>query len=179
VSYIEDGPNGFPVLRLADPVPPAAKKDPPKPKAEPEAAAPATSLELELARRRDAVREAAREFELLSEQDVRERLRGATSRPLSEAEVAQFAVDVATQVLDDLVDLMDQMLKGAKRKRRRVRIQAPRGYVRKALNDRTDQELASLVNRLQARGWTTAQLKDHLSRHLMDDRVDRILPRIV
>lgn len=172
MSFLETGPSGFPVLKLAVPTfavkPTAIESD-----------VTSTPLSDDVDRRRDAVREAAREFEPLSELDVRERLKGATNRALSEAEIGQFTRDVSVQVLDDLVDIMDQMLKGAKRKRRRVRVQAPRGYVRKALNDRSDQELSSLVNRLQARGWTTVQLQDHLARHLMAERVDRILPKIV
>jgi hypothetical protein len=166
VSGVEIGPGGWPVLRM-----PTRLAEPAR---EPEQAV-ATPLSSEVDRRRDAVREAAREFEPLSDQDVRERLKGVTNRPLTEAEVASFTADVAAQVLDDLVDALDQMLRGRKRRRRTVRIVVPRGYLRKALNDRTDAELSSLAGRLAARGWTREQIEDHLARHVAVDRVDRVI----
>jgi hypothetical protein len=162
--------DGFPVLRRATPVQ-LDDADPPRPAVQ----AQPTPLSSEHDRRRDAVREAAREFEPLSDQDVRERLRGVTNRPLTEAEVASFAADVAAQVLDDLVDGLDQMLRGRMRRRRTVRLAMPRGYIRKALNDRTDPELSSIADRLVARGWTVQQVQDHYARHLQADRVERVV----
>ena len=50
------------------------------------------------------MREAAREFEELTEQDLKERLRGVTSKPLEEGDLAQFRVDVRAAVLDDPPD---------------------------------------------------------------------------
>jgi hypothetical protein len=168
-SRIEVGSDGFPVLRAPERLADQARAAAPKPvQSQP------TGLSSEVDRRRDAVREAAREFEPLSDQDVRERLRGVTNRPLTEAEVASFAADVAAQVVDDLVDGLDQMLRGRKRRRRTVRVVMPRGYVRKALNDRTDAELQSVADRLVARGWTADQVKDHYARHLQADRVLRV-----
>jgi len=161
-SYVEIGPGGWPMMRMPEKL--AVPEEPPP------------IVAYEQSRRRDAVREAAREFEPLSDQDVRERLRGLTNRPLTEAEVSQFTADVATQVLDDLVDVLDQQLRGRARRRRTVRLNAPRGYVRKAFHDRSDPELVELADRLRARGWTTAQVQDHYARHLKVDRVLRVAP---
>lgn len=130
--------DGYPVVYLDDPVPAPAAPPPP------DAA--------ELARRRDAVRDAAREFETLSPQDVKERLRGTTTRTLGADEVSSFASDVRDQALDDMVDVLDQTIRGKKRGRRTVRLGAPRGYVKKALNAMTTDELRQLVARLSARG---------------------------
>jgi hypothetical protein len=116
---------------------------------------PSASIDpLEVARRGDAVRDAAREFEELSEQDLRERLRGATSRELTAAEVSRFKENVRAQVLDDLVDVLDQNRRGKLRSRRTVRVVAPRGYLRKAQRGLSESERSDVEERLRARGWT-------------------------
>ncbi len=120
------------------------------------------STALELARRRDAVRSAAREFEDLSEQDLRERLRGVTSRPLDAADLQQLRDDVRAQVLDDLVDLLDQARMGRLRKRRHVRIQAPKGYVVKCVHGLSEVEAADVEARLRARGWGDVDVREAL-----------------
>lgn len=109
---------------------------------------------LELARRRDAVREAAREFEDLSDQDIKERLKGVTNRELSDNEIALFRQDVRAQILDDLVDILDQSTRGKLRSRRTVRVVAPKGYRRKAVRGLSQIETKEVRERLQARGWT-------------------------
>jgi hypothetical protein len=109
---------------------------------------------LELARRRDAVREAAREFEDLSDQDVRERLVGRTKRELTADEVAQFRSEVRAQVLDDLVDVLDQSTRGRLRSRRTVRVVAPKGYRVKIVRGLSADEQDEVDDRLKARGWT-------------------------
>ena len=131
---------GFPIL-LDD----SAQGEPPD-------QTPAPSPQ-EFARRRDAVREAAREFETFSDQDVQDWLRGKTNRKLTTAEIASFRQDVRTQQVDDLVDILDQAHRGSRRTRRTVRVQAPRGYVRKTLNALADTEMREVLERLKARGW--------------------------
>lgn len=148
--------SGYPVLRLE------ASKTEPQVAPTPGVGTSAS----ELARRRDAVREAAREFETLSDQDVRERLRGVTNRALSEVEVSQFTADVRQQQLDDLVDVVDQRTRGRRRGRRTVRLQAPRGYVRKTMNALSDVETKDLTARLLARGWTQVEVTDLALKHL-------------
>jgi hypothetical protein len=109
---------------------------------------------LEWARRQDAVREAAREFETLSNQDLQERLRNATSRPLNADEIKTFSSDVRAQVIDDLIDVLDQNRRGKLRGRRTVRVVAPRGYVKMTKRGLSDSEQADVEARLRARGWT-------------------------
>lgn len=113
---------------------------------------------LEIVRREDAVREAAREFESFTAQDVRELLKGRTNRPLTDEEIATFTADVRAQVLVDLVDALDQRERGLQRGRRMVRVQAPRGYIVRIVKALSVEEFASILNRLQARGWTSKQL---------------------
>ncbi len=134
---------------------------------EEEVAAPPPPVDhLELARRRDAVREAAREFEPLSEQDLAERFRGTTTRVLSAAELAVLRREVHVQVIDDLVDLLDQSHRGQRRARRTVRISAPRGYTRRTLNLLTQDEVLGVEARLRARGWGDMHVEAALHRRI-------------
>lgn len=148
---------GYPVL-LAMPSKPA-KVLPQRPSPTLASSRPDAVQPLEWARRGDLVREVAREFEQLSEQDVRERLKGLTSRPLEDGEIQRFRDDVRVQQLDDLLDALDQAHRGIKRARRTVRIQAPRGYTRKTLTALDPTEMSSLSARLQARGWSDKDLE--------------------
>lgn len=143
--------DGFPVLLAQPPDPPA---DPP----EIPSTRPSSITHVEWARRMDASRDAAREFEQLSDQDLKERLKGVTSRPLEDTEISSFRVDVRAAQLDDLVDLLDQAERGKLRGRRTVRVAAPRGYVKKTLAALTPTETGELTDRLRFRGWTTEQV---------------------
>lgn len=145
--------DGFPVLLADKPV-------------EPEVTAPGLHVApkgidgSEWARRQDAVRAAAREFESFKTQDAREWLRGVTKRALTDQEVASFVADVDTQVVSDLVDVLDQQQRGVLRGRRTVRVIAPRGYMRKALASLSDEQLSEVKDRLLARGWNQKQVDE-------------------
>ncbi len=104
------------------------------------------------AERRDLVRELAREFEDLSVQDLIERVE-SSKRSLSD--IAQLQMEVRAQVIDDLVDVLDQRHRGRLRARRTVRLQAPKGYVRKILAGLTEIEAKEITRRLvNGRRWT-------------------------
>lgn len=123
----------------------------------------------ELARRTDAVREAAREFESFGTQDISDWLRGKVNRPFTQADVDAFLADVRAQQLSDLVDALDDAQRGSGRKRRRVRVVMPKGYRRLTLNRLEDSELKMVATRLRARGWSDAQVGS-LSGHLPQER---------
>jgi hypothetical protein len=110
-------------------------------------------------RRMDAVRDAAREFEDFSAQDVKEWLVGRTNRQLTDAEIQQFVADVRRVQIDDLVDILDRNERGKLRGRRHVRVVAPKGYTRKVMNSLSTQELQDLARRLRTRGWDEKQLE--------------------
>jgi hypothetical protein len=146
--------HGFPVM-LAE-----RKPEPPKVEPTPD----------EVARRRDAVRDAAREYDRPKAQDIKERLRGVTNRPLTADEVDSFTSDVHVQRMDDLVDALDQRHRGSQRGRRTVRIQVPRGHVRRAINELDDDQLRQLSDRLKARGWSQDMVSRHVGGHLTERR---------
>lgn len=148
--------SGFPLLLDEKP---KEKEEPATPPPPAPSTRPSSIQHSEWARRQDVVRDAAREFEELTEQDLKERLRGLTSKPFTSADLAQFRVDVRHQVLDDLVDVLDQQERGRLRGRRTVRLAAPRGYVRKTAGALTALESRNVRERLQARGWDKEQIE--------------------
>lgn len=146
---------GFPVIRMA--IPDVVKLPALVPSVK-----PATTKHDEWARRQDAVRDAAREFEDLSSQDIKERLKGLTNKPLADPDIEQFKIDTRAAAKDDLVDILDQTTRGKLRGRRTVRVNAPRGYVKKMMRTVTAPEADELETRLKARGWAPEQIKSGL-----------------
>jgi hypothetical protein len=119
---------------------------------------PAHVDSMEWARRMDAVRDFAREFETFTVQDVEELLRGRSNRALTPEEIASFTADVHDQQLNDLVDMLDRAERGTLRGRRTVKVTAPKGYIRKTVNALSDDELKQVAQRLRARGWNDKQI---------------------
>lgn len=120
-------------------------------------------------RRLDAIRDAAREFEEMGDGDAKEFLNGRVN-DLSKVDVAAFLADVREQRIDDLIDVLDYQLRskvvGSSRARRFVRLQAPRGFVKKLFASLTDDEVIKVVTRLSNRGWG------------VDDLVEQVINRI-
>ncbi len=134
----------------------------------------------ELRRRQDAVRDAAREFDQMSEGDVREFLGGRVLRDLTPAEIEIFVADVHEQRMHDLVDILDQRLrkKGLGkilRGRRTVQISVPKGFARKSLNGLLDEEIRDLAIRLRAKGWTDEDLVRELIGRFHESRRPQLM----
>lgn len=161
MNPIQKDSSGYPLLLAEKPKQPVAKT-PPTPTAS--TTRPANVPPLEWDRRHDAVRSAAREFETFKEQDVAEHLKGKTTRPLTPAEAQQFVADVRSHSIADLVDVLDQNERGLLRGRRMVRVNAPKGYIRKMMNGLHAGEIDQVKQRLVARGWTDKQIKSLDSR---------------
>lgn len=125
---------------------------------------------IEWARRLDAVREAAREFEEFAPADLSEWLKGKANRDLSEDEVNAFLADVRAQVVDDLVDLLDYKSRQRGRARRFVRVEAPRGYTKLTLGKLTDDEISMLDDRLRSRGWSEDDIRNNLVKKLPKEK---------
>lgn len=134
-------------------------------------------------RQLDAVRDLAREMDDVESGDVQDFLAGRVKRPLTPEEIQAFIAQVRVQRLDDLVDLLDaqfrNLIENVKRGRRRVKITAPRGWVRKTFNGLTDDEVLSVINRLEARGHSREDLtRTVLGRIRKKDRADAIGTRL-
>lgn len=132
-------------------------------------------------RRLDVVRDAAREFEQFSEGDAKEFLNGRVN-DLTKVDVNAFVAEVREQSIDDLIDILDHQLRskvdGAGRARRFVRVQAPRGYVKKIFGSLTDDEIIKVATRLSNKGWGVDDLVEQvIGRVIKKDRKDELEKR--
>lgn len=120
-------------------------------------------------RRLDAIRDAAREYDEMGQGDAKEFLNGRVN-DLSKVDVDAFLSDVREQRIDDLIDILDHQLRsrvdGSRRARRFVRLQAPRGFVKRLFASLSDDEIIKVTTRLANRGWA------------VDDLIDQIISRV-
>lgn len=199
--WIDD--KGFPILTLADvPNAGASTKDPDaasgnpqhdvrsgkfasgSQQGDPQENIPANTDDAQaFLRQQDAVRDIAREMDELASGDIQELLAGRLTRPLSQEEMSQFLQSVRQQRINDLVDMLDwqfrNLIETVKRGRRRVRLTAPRGWIRKTFNAMSDDEVLSVINRLEARGHSREDLqRTILGRIRKKDRADALGARL-
>lgn len=166
--FLEDE-NGFPQLvEAAEPAPPS-----PPPREIPPLVTPDhTSGPAEWGRYHDAVREAARSFDHPQEGDIQHFLRARARNP-EQVDTAAFHEAVQRQRFADIVDIVDHHMRRdghLPRGARMVRVQAPRGYMRRALRSMTPEDLAHLHHRLASIGHN----HEHVSKYLSD----RVAPDI-
>jgi hypothetical protein len=103
----------------------------------------------ELGRRRDAVRDAARQVDNLDNQTIIDFLDGRSTRPLTDQEVNDFVGFVRQQKIDDLTDVMAQELNLRDQHVKLVDTPESRDAT---LGVMSDAERAQVIRRLVARG---------------------------
>ena len=125
-------------------------------------------------RRRDAVVDAARSIEDLSnKQSLTDfvRRRWAGTRALTSMDIQSFVDDVRAQRLEDVVDTLDNRVReGVLKKNDSIRVSFPRGWVKRTIRGLSDDEVASVLDRLRARGWTEQQVRQHVVSRFDDER---------
>lgn len=143
----------------------AAVEAPPDPKADaPPVEEAKQTARTSVARRRDAVVDAARTLEDLSpagvEQLARRRWRG--DRSITPSDIQSFSADAREQRVHDVADALDFRIRrsvygrtGAKQ----PHVQIPRGIVGKSIAALDPEEKAAVVARLRDRGWADKQIK--------------------
>lgn len=128
----------------------------------------------DVVRRRDAVVDAARSIEDLGdERALRDfvRRRWAGTRALTDADVQSFIVDARAQRLQDVVDTLDDRVRSGVLKRNdSVRVTFPRGWMKRTIRGLSDDEVASVLDRLRARGWTEQQVRQNVVQRFGDER---------
>lgn len=125
-----------------------------------------TSGPAEWGRYHDAVREAARSFDHPQEGDIQHFLNARAKHPPN-VDIPAFHEAVKRQRMADLVDIVDHHMRrdgSLSRGHRMVRVQAPKGFVRRALRKSSPEDLAHLRHRLNAVGHHT----DHVDKYLSD-----------
>jgi hypothetical protein len=108
----------------------------------------------------DAVREAAREYDTPSEGDIKEFIAGR-AKDSSKVDVQKFLDLTLEQRQNDLIDLLDNHLRTQgplKRGRRKLRVHAPRGYLRRLLRSMDSSSVAQVSLRLKSMGHSDEQV---------------------
>jgi hypothetical protein len=133
-------------------------------------------------RRQDAVRDAAREIDRMSEGDAVDFVRGRALEP-DKVDIKQFLADVHQHRLDDLTDIFDYSLRsrveGMMRSRRYVRLVAPKGWTQRVFGSLSDDDIVLLTRRLERRGWKQEALLKHVVGRIMDENRRATLEALV
>lgn len=114
----------------------------------------------------DAVRDAAREYDTPTEADIREFIAGRAKDP-SKVDIAKFLEMTLDQREADLIDLLDNHLRQhgpLKRGRRKLRISAPRGYLRRLMGTMDSDSIAQVSLRLQSLGHGEEEINSLFSK---------------
>lgn len=118
----------------------------------------------------------------MSPDDAQTFLKGKV-QDLSQVNISQFIMDVRAQQVDDLVDLMDANMRSKSlsqyRTRRYVKLAAPKSWQNGVTGSLTDNEMQSVVQRLQARGWSAAKLKKYVIGKVKDTERRKTLEGLV
>jgi hypothetical protein len=149
-------------LRLADAPAPVAE-----PASKSQAEVPASTevkqeqaSKTEQMRMMDAVREAAREYDTPSEADIKEFVAGR-AKDASKVDTQKFLDLTLEQRQNDLIDLLDNHLRSQgplKRGRRKLRVSAPRGYLRRLLRSMDSDSIAQVSLRLRSIGHSDEEI---------------------
>jgi hypothetical protein len=157
-------------VRLADApgavAEPATAETPSVPSEQTQEGESSAASKTEHMRMMDAVREAAREYDTPTEADIREFVAGRAKDP-SKVDIQKFLELTLDQRQADLIDLLDNHLRQAgpmKRGRRKVRISAPRGYLRRLMRNMDSDSIAQVTLRLQSMGHDPEVVKELLTR---------------
>ena len=140
----------------------------------PKIPAPANVDPLAFARLTDAVRDAARQFDDFDEGDAQEFL-AARARDPSAVDLQAFIAMVREQHVTDLIDILDQQMRGSGLKRmgrRMVKVQAPRGYLQRALRGLEEAEISAMMQRLEARGHDRADVDKFFDKKVGEERTE-------
>jgi hypothetical protein len=129
-------------------------------------------------RRRDAVIDAARTLDDLSPTGVATfvRKRWSGTKVLTDADIQAFSNDALAQRLQDITDSLDYRVRKAVYGRggaKVVKIEFPRGLARSTLRGLDNNQIATVLTRLRARGWSSDQLRRHIVRPF-DDKDKRM-----
>lgn len=137
----------------------------------------------EWSRRQDHVKSIAREYDAAEPGDIKDFLKGKTTRDLSDDEVAQLHHDIKAHRVGDITDVLDGQLRGTvdemKRGRRTVRVVAPKGWLKRAFNSLDQKGVEQVVARLVSRGHDTNTIKDRVvSRVASEDQRNDIIEKL-
>src|SRR5438309_4246699 len=135
----------------------------------------ATSGPAEWGRYHNAVREASRSFDNPGQGDIQQFLNARARNP-ERVDVPAFHEAVKRQRMADLVDIVDHHMRrdgSLPRGSRHIRVQAPKGYLRRALRNSTPEDVAHLHHRLTSIGHSKEHVEHFLSTRVAPDMWDQ------
>ena len=127
----------------------------------------------------DAVREAAREYDTPTEGDIREFIKGRAKDP-SKVDIEKFVELTMEQRQDDLIDLLDNLLRAQgplKRGRRKLRVSAPRGYLRRLMRSMDTDSIAQVSLRLQSLGHSEEDVTAFFTKKFGEEKMSEVTSR--
>jgi hypothetical protein len=127
-------------------------------------------------RRLDAVRDAAREDEMLTPVTAMQFLTGRVAVP-AQVNIAAFLDDVTAQRIADVADALDYSYK-PKRDRPSVKVAAPAGWIRRVMAELTPPQTLHLVKRLEGRGWSPEDVKKLVIDRIRDPEKKKALQQL-
>ena len=118
---------------------------------------------------RDAVRDAARQNEGMSPEDLEVFLRKRV-RDFDKVDFQAFASQVREQRLEDLADILaDQTQARIRGGKAKIKVTAPRGYVKRVFTGLSDDEVVGLALRMSRRGFSDEQLRANVISRISDE----------
>lgn len=132
-------------------------------------------------KRIDLVREAARSSDSMTAAQAKSFLKGNVA-DINSVDLDTFLADVRSQHIDDLVDIFDQQLRtkieNMEDSKQEVKVSAPSGYTKAIMNGLNDDEVFSLLVRMEGRGWKPADLETAVVSKITDKaRADKLAQR--
>lgn len=126
-------------------------------------------------RRQNAVKSLAREYDEVDQGDIREFLKGRTSRDLTEEEIGQLHHDIRSHRVSDITDVLDSQLRSTvdqmKRARRTVRVSAPKGWLKRAFNNLDQKGVEQVVAHLASRGHDPETITKRVLSRVSDETI--------
>jgi hypothetical protein len=129
---------------------------------------------VELRLMRDAVRDAARLNEGLLPEDAETFLKKRV-RDFTKVDFQSFLAQVREQRLEDLADILatqtSARIRGGKPK---IKVSAPRGYVKRVFTGLSDDEVVEMALRMERKGFSQEQVRRHVITRVDPDRVEAL-----
>lgn len=95
-------------------------------------------------------------------------------------DIDSFARDAQIQRFNDIVDTLDARMRRLVQGQsdRVVKVEAPRGWVRRTMRGMDDTEVVRVLQRLRERGWSARHIQQHVVKPFDDERKRMVVPQV-
>jgi hypothetical protein len=120
----------------------------------------------------DAVRRAAREYEVFGEAEIQKFLKGNAKNP-DVVDINSFLAAVTEQKKNDIVDILDAKLRNSKG----PQLKAPRGFAEASLKGLSPDDVAEVMDRLEGSGHDAKRVEKFLGRRMDPEAKEEVKTR--